>query len=133
GGNGIVAWRREKYVDMGGPFGGTGGRGGSVYLKATHDLSTLLDFRYKKEFKAQPGERGGPKKQNGKAGQDLIIKVPVGTLVRDADTEDLIADLTVDGQEVMVAEGGRGGRGNADLVSARNRAPYFCEPGEQGI
>jgi GTP-binding protein len=96
-------------------------------------LSTLLDFRYKKEFKAEAGERGGPKKQNGKAGQDLIIKVPVGTLVRDANTDDLIADLTHDGQQVMVAEGGRGGRGNADLVSSRNRAPYFCEPGEQGI
>lgn len=133
GGNGMVAWRREKYVDMGGPAGGNGGRGGSVYLEATRDVNTLLDFRYKKEFKAQPGERGGPKKQHGKHGQDLIIKVPLGTLVRDLDTGDLIADLTAEGQRAMVAEGGRGGRGNADLASQKNRAPYFCEPGEEGI
>jgi GTPase len=133
GGNGIVAWRREKYEPMGGPFGGTGGNGGNVILLASRDLNTLLDFHYKKEFKAQPGERGGPKKQAGKRGQDLIIKVPQGTLVRDSETGDLIADLTSDGQQAMVAQGGRGGRGNADLVSPNNRAPYFCEPGEQGI
>jgi GTP-binding protein len=133
GGNGIVAWRKEKYEPMGGPFGGTGGRGGNVYLQATRDMSTLLDFRYQKEFKAKPGERGGPKKMAGKNAPDLIIKVPQGTLVKDADTQDLIADLTKDGDKVLVAEGGRGGRGNADLVSPRNRAPYFCEPGEQGI
>jgi GTP-binding protein len=133
GGNGIVAWRREKYEPMGGPAGGNGGRGGSVYLQATRDMNTLLDFHYKKEFKAQPGERGGPKKQNGRQGQDLIIKVPLGTLVRDAETGEVIADLTGDGQKAMVAEGGRGGRGNADLVSPKNRAPYFCEPGELGI
>lgn len=118
---------------MGGPAGGNGGKGGSVYLEATRDLNTLLDFRYKKEFQAQNGERGGPKKQHGKAAPDLIIKVPVGTLVRDLDTRDLIADLREDGQRVLVAEGGRGGRGNADLVTQNNRAPYHCEPGEQGI
>src|SRR5688572_11466850 len=86
GGNGMVAWRQEKYEDMGGPYGGNGGKGGSVYLEATSDLNTLIDFRFKKEFKAQPGERGGSKNQHGKSGKDLIIKVPVGTLVRDVST-----------------------------------------------
>lgn len=133
GGNGMVAWRREKYEDMGGPFGGNGGKGGSVYIEATRDLNTLLDFRFKKEFKAEPGERGGSKNQHGKGGKDLIIKVPVGTLIRDLETGDLIADLREDGHRVMVAQGGRGGRGNSDLVTRGNRAPYHCEPGEEGI
>lgn len=133
GGNGMVAWRREKYEPMGGPAGGNGGKGGSVYLEATRDLNTLLDFRFKKEFKAQPGEKGGPKKQQGKTAPDLTIKVPLGTLVRDLETGELIADLREDGQRVLVAEGGRGGRGNADLATRGNRAPYHCEPGEQGI
>lgn len=133
GGNGIVAWRREKYVDMGGPAGGNGGKGGDVVIQATRDLNTLLDFRYKKEFKAQPGERGGPKNQHGKRGEDLLLKVPIGTLIRDKDSGDIIADLREDGQKALVAEGGRGGRGNTDLVTKSNRAPYHCEPGEQGI
>lgn len=133
GGNGIVAWRKEKYEPMGGPQGGTGGRGGSVYLQATRDLTTLLDFRYQKEFKAKPGERGGPKNMTGRNAPDLIIQVPQGTLVRDAETGEVIADLKAEGDRVLVAEGGRGGRGNAALVSPRNRAPYFCEPGELGI
>jgi GTP-binding protein len=133
GGNGTVAWRREKYEPLGGPAGGNGGRGGSVILQASSELNTLLDFHFRKEFKAQPGERGRPKKQAGKNAQDLIIKVPQGTLVRDAETGEVIADLTADGQTVMVAEGGRGGRGNADLTSMKNKAPHFCEPGEEGI
>jgi GTP-binding protein len=133
GGNGIVAWRREKYVDMGGPAGGNGGKGGDVIVEATSDLNTLIDFRFKKEFKAQPGERGGPKNRQGKRGEDLVLKVPVGTLIREKDTGDIIADLRENGQRVLVAEGGRGGRGNADMVTRSNRAPYHCEPGEQGI
>jgi GTP-binding protein len=133
GGNGIVAWRREKYVDMGGPAGGNGGKGGDVIVEATRDLNTLIDFRFKKELKAQPGERGGPKNRQGKRGEDLVLRVPVGTLIRDNETGDVIADLREDGQRVMVAEGGRGGRGNADMVTRSNRAPYHCEPGEQGI
>jgi GTP-binding protein len=133
GGNGIVAWRREKYEPLGGPAGGTGGRGGSVILEATNDLSTLLDFHYRKEFKAEPGERGGPKNKHGRAGQDLVIRVPIGTLVREVETGNVIADLTHHEQRVMVAEGGRGGRGNTDLSTARNKAPHYCEPGEQGI
>lgn len=129
----MVAWRREKYEPMGGPAGGNGGRGGHVFLQATADMSTLLDFRYKKEFKASPGEKGGPKNRHGKHGKDLIIPVPVGTLVKEAETGIVIADLTLDQQMVMVAEGGRGGRGNSDFASQRNRAPYYCEPGELGI
>ncbi len=133
GGNGMVAWRREKYEPLGGPAGGNGGRGGHVFLQASADMSTLLDFHYKKEFKASPGEKGGPKNRHGKHGKDLFLKLPVGTLVRDAESQAIIADLTVDGQQVLVAEGGRGGRGNVDLQSQRNKAPYYCEPGEVGI
>jgi GTPase len=133
GGNGMVAWRREKYEPMGGPAGGNGGRGGHVYLEASHNLSTLLDFHYKKEFKAAPGEKGGPKNRHGRSGEDLVIKVPVGTLVKDVQQDIIIADLKEDGQRVLVAEGGRGGRGNTDLSSHGNRAPHYCEPGELGI
>jgi GTP-binding protein len=133
GGNGLVAWRREKYEPMGGPAGGTGGRGGNVVLEATHDMSTLLDFHYKKEFKALPGQKGGPKNKHGKDGANLVLKVPVGTIVRDLKTGDLIADLSTDEATAMVAQGGRGGRGNCDLSTQNNRAPYYCEPGEAGI
>lgn len=133
GGNGMVAWRREKYEPLGGPAGGNGGVGGSVILEASPDLNTLLDFRYKKEFKAAPGEKGGSKNRSGRQGEDLIIKVPVGTLVRDVETGDIIADLVREGQTAMVAQGGRGGRGNASFLSNKNRAPHICEPGEEGI
>lgn len=133
GGNGLVAWRREKYEPLGGPAGGTGGRGGHVVLEASNDLSTLMDFHFRTEFKAPPGEKGGPKNRHGKDGIDLIIKVPVGTVVTDATNERVIADLSVPGARALVAEGGRGGRGNKDLSSHSNRAPYYCEPGEVGI
>ncbi|MGE0201337.1 MAG: GTPase ObgE [Candidatus Melainabacteria bacterium] len=133
GGNGIVAWRREKYVPQGGPAGGDGGRGGDVYIEATEDLSTLLDFRYKSLFKAEPGEHGGSKNMHGKSGKSLTIKVPCGTIVRDADTGLAIADLTDAGQKVLVAQGGRGGRGNARFLSSRRQAPQFAEPGEPAI
>lgn len=133
GGNGIVAWRREKYEPLGGPAGGTGGRGGHVILEASTDLSTLLDFHYKKSFNAPNGERGGPKNRHGKDGKDLIIKVPPGTVVTDLSSSKVIADLHEAGARAMVAQGGRGGRGNADMASAGRRAPHFCEPGEEGI
>lgn len=133
GGNGMVAWRREKYEPLGGPAGGTGGRGGNVILEASRDLSTLLDFHYKIEFKADNGEKGGPKNRHGKDGSDLIIKVPEGTIVTDMETDRIIADLTMSSATVLVAEGGRGGRGNVDLTSQANRAPQYCEPGELGI
>ncbi|HEY9712320.1 MAG TPA: GTPase ObgE [Chroococcales cyanobacterium] len=133
GGNGIVAWRREKYEPMGGPAGGNGGRGGSVYLEATEDLNTLIDFRFKRKFEASNGARGRPKGMHGKGAEDLTIKVPVGTLVRDAETKSVIADLVRSGQRVLVAEGGKGGLGNVMLASPTKRAPHHCEPGQPGI
>ena len=133
GGNGIVAWRREKYVDKGGPAGGNGGKGGDVFLVATEDMSTLMDFQYQSVFKAENGENGYIKTQHGKCGKDLYLKVPVGTVVKDAETGKIIADLDIDGKIVMVAKGGRGGRGNACFATAQKRAPQFCEPGENGI
>ena len=133
GGNGMVAWRREKYVDKGGPAGGDGGSGGDVYLIADENMSTLMDFKYKSVFKADSGENGGIKNMHGKCAKDLIIKVPVGTVVRDIKTGNVIADLKEDGQKVLAAKGGRGGRGNARFATAQKRAPQFCEPGEPGI
>ena len=133
GGNGSVAWRREKYVDKGGPAGGDGGRGGSVYFVADESMTTLLDFRYKSVFKAENGENGRSKSQHGKGGKDLYIKVPLGTVVRDPENDKVIADLTEDGQTILVAKGGRGGRGNCRFATAQKRAPQFCEPGESGI
>jgi GTP-binding protein len=133
GGNGMVAWRREKYVPFGGPAGGDGGIGGSIYLKASPDLNTLLDFRYQSLFKAMDGEKGGIKNCHGKAGKDLTILVPCGTIVLDADTGAAIADLVNEGDQVMVASGGRGGRGNARFNSSRRQSPQFSEPGEPSI
>ena len=133
GGNGMVAWRREKYVDKGGPAGGDGGKGGDVYLVATTDISTLLDFQYQSIFKAENGENGRGKSQHGHCGKDICINVPLGTIVKDVATGKIIADLTEDGQKVLVAKGGRGGRGNARFATAQKRAPQFCEPGESGI
>jgi GTP-binding protein len=133
GGNGMIAWRREKYEPMGGPAGGSGGRGGSVYLVADKDLQTLLDFHYKNEFAAEPGARGGPKSKHGKDAENMEIRVPVGTLVFDAESHQAIADLATDGERVLVAAGGRGGRGNSELASSTHRSPYHCEPGEPGV
>lgn len=132
GGNGVVAFRREKYVPMGGPSGGDGGRGGNVVFVADEGLKTLMDFRYKKHFKAERGEHGQGKNMHGKSGEDLIVKVPVGTVIKDDATGEVIADLTQHGQEVIVAKGGRGGRGNARFVTSVNRAPTFAENGEPG-
>lgn len=133
GGNGVVAWRREKYVDKGGPAGGDGGKGGSVYLVADEGLSTLLDFTYRSIFKADNGENGFKKSMHGKSAKDLYIKVPAGTLVKDLKTGNVIADLTEHNQTVLVAKGGRGGRGNTHFCTPQNRAPQYCEPGEPGI
>ena len=133
GGNGMVAWRREKYVDKGGPAGGDGGKGGDVYLVATTDISTLLDFQHQSIFKADNGENGRGKSQHGHCGKDISIRVPLGTIVKDVSTGKIIADLTQDGQKVLVAKGGRGGRGNARFATSQKRAPQFCEPGESGI
>ncbi|HEY9774178.1 MAG TPA: GTPase ObgE [Planktothrix sp.] len=133
GGRGIVAWRREKYEPMGGPAGGNGGRGGHIYIQATNDLNTLIDFRFKKKFEADSGQRGGPKGMHGKNAKDLTLRVPTGTLIRDAETGEVVGDLVRPGQRIMVAQGGQGGRGNATMATPARRAPHFCEPGQPGI
>jgi len=132
GGDGIVAFRREKYVPAGGPSGGDGGRGGHVVMRADANLQTLLDFKYKRLFEATPGRRGGPNRCAGAGGEDLVIKVPCGTEVRDCRTGILLGDLTEPGQELMVAAGGRGGLGNAHYLSNRNRAPEKATEGKDG-
>ncbi len=133
GGNGTVAWRREKYVDKGGPAGGDGGKGGDVFFVATTDMSTLLDFTHKSVYKAERGENGKNKNCHGKNGNDLIIKVPVGVVVKDLKSNKLVADLDFDGKKVLIAKGGRGGRGNARFATPQKKAPEFCEPGEPSI
>ncbi len=132
GGRGAVAFRREKYVPFGGPSGGDGGDGGDVILKVDEGLRTLVDFKYQRHFRAGRGQHGGGKNKHGARGEDLVIKVPPGTLVRDADTGEVLADLVEPGQECLVARGGRGGRGNARFASARRKAPRFAEKGEPG-
>lgn len=133
GGNGMVAWRREKYVDKGGPAGGDGGAGGDVYFIADENLSTLMDFKFKSVFKAEAGVNGRSKSQHGRCGKDLYIKVPVGTTIRDLKTGNIIGDLISSGDSILVAKGGRGGRGNARFATSQKRAPQFCEPGEPPI
>ncbi len=132
GGNGMVAYRREKYVPMGGPAGGDGGRGGDVIFVVEPGLRTLMDFRYQRHFRAKLGENGRPKNQHGANAEDLVVKVPPGTIVRDAQTQDLIADLTEIGQRAVIAKGGRGGRGNVRFATAKNKAPDMAERGEPG-
>uniref|UniRef100_A0A832H444 GTPase Obg n=1 Tax=Oscillatoriales cyanobacterium SpSt-402 TaxID=2282168 RepID=A0A832H444_9CYAN len=132
GGDGIVAFRREKYVPAGGPAGGNGGRGGSVILKATENLQTLLDFRYSHLFKADDGKRGGPNNCTGASGKDLTIEVPCGTVIYDAETDELIGDLVTPEQTLCIAQGGKGGLGNAHFLSNRNRAPETALPGLPG-
>jgi GTP-binding protein len=132
GGDGIVAFRREKYVPAGGPSGGDGGRGGNVLLRADPNLQTLLDFKYKRLFAADDGRRGGPNRCTGASGEHLLIKVPCGTQVSDARTSILLGDLTAAGDELLVAVGGRGGLGNAHYLSNRNRAPEKCTEGKDG-
>jgi len=132
GGNGMVAFRREKYVPEGGPAGGDGGKGGDVIFRVDEGLRTLMDFRYKRHFKAERGENGRIKSMNGRGGRDLIVRVPPGTAVYDAETGHLIADLTRQGQEAVIARGGRGGRGNIRFKSPSNPAPRIAENGEEG-
>ncbi|MEI6379670.1 MAG: GTPase ObgE [Cyanobacteriota bacterium ELA615] len=132
GGDGIVAFRREKYVPAGGPSGGNGGKGGSVNLIAVENLQTLLDFQYARSFKADDGKRGGPSNCTGANGEDRSIKVPCGTMVYDADTEEVLADLIENGQSFCAAKGGKGGLGNQHFLSNRNRAPEYALPGLEG-
>lgn len=134
GGDGIVAFRREKYVPAGGPAGGNGGRGGSVILVAVENLQTLLDFRYARRFKADDGKRGGPNNCTGAAGKDCVVEVPCGTMIYNLENEEILGDLVEKGQTLCIAQGGKGGLGNKHFLSNQNRAPdYALEglPGEQ--
>lgn len=132
GGNGCVSFRREKFIPLGGPDGGDGGDGGDVWLQADENLNTLVDFRHQTKFKAQRGENGMGRQMYGKAGQDLVITVPVGTVVHNVDTDEVIGDLTAHGQRLLVAKGGKGGLGNMHFKSSVNRAPRQATPGGEG-
>lgn len=132
GGRGCVSFRREKYVPRGGPNGGDGGNGGSIILVVESGLSSLLDFRYKREFKAQRGQHGMGSDCHGKNGDSLALRVPVGTIIKDATTGEQLQDMSADAQEYQAVKGGRGGKGNAHFATARNQAPKFSQPGEPG-
>lgn len=132
GGDGIISFRRELYVPEGGPAGGDGGKGGDVVFRVDEGLRTLIDFRYQKHFKAPRGEKGKTKSMHGANAEDMIVRVPPGTIVIDDDSNEIIADLTRQGQEVVVGKGGRGGRGNMRFATASNPAPYLSENGEEG-
>lgn len=132
GGDGLVSFRREKYVPEGGPAGGDGGRGGSVIFRVDEGLRTLMDFRYQRHFKAKRGEKGRNKSQHGANAEDMIVRIPPGTVVTDEDTGEILADLTRHGQQVVIARGGRGGRGNIRFATPKNPAPELAENGEEG-
>lgn len=132
GGNGAVSFRREKYIAAGGPDGGDGGKGGDIYFEVDPDSNTLIDFRYKKKFKAENGNNGEGAHKYGKSGEDLYIKVPIGTIVKDAKTNEILADLSEKGQKELVLRGGRGGKGNSHFATATRQAPRFAQGGEEG-
>ena len=132
GGNGAISFRHEKYVAAGGPDGGDGGKGGDVYFKVDKDANTLIEFRYKKKFKAQNGENGQGARKYGKSGEDLIIKVPIGTVIKDASTNEILADLSKNDEEALILKGGRGGLGNSHFATATRQAPRFAQDGEPG-
>ncbi len=132
GGGGSASFRREKYIPFGGPDGGDGGRGGNVYLRASRSLNTLVDFRHRRLFRAGHGQAGGGRQKTGRSGEDLYIDVPLGTLVYNVETDELIGDLTEAGQCLLVARGGKGGLGNVHFKSSTNRAPKKCTPGTPG-
>jgi GTPase len=132
GGNGSASFRREKFIPFGGPDGGDGGRGGSVYLEGDSGLNTLVDFRHQRKYKAQNGQGGSGRNMTGKSGEDIVIRVPLGTIVTDEETGDHIGDVTADGQQLLVARGGKGGLGNLHFKSSTNRAPRQTIPGAPG-
>ena len=132
GGNGAATFRREKYIPMGGPNGGDGGRGGSIYVIADRNINTLVDYRYTRKFIGKRGENGGGADQYGAGGDDIILRMPVGTVIYDQATDDILADLAEDGQKVLIAKGGKGGLGNLHFKSSTNRAPRQKTNGEQG-
>ena len=133
GGNGAITFRREKYVAAGGPDGGDGGNGGNVYFIVDPDANTLINFRYNKKYKAQNGENGSGNRCYGKSGEDLYIKVPLGTVIKDSQTGKVIADLSEKGQKELIFPGGRGGKGNAHFATSTRQAPRFAQNGEKGI
>ncbi len=132
GGNGCVSFRREKYVPRGGPDGGGGGEGGSVVVEASQRKHSLLDFRYRNLFRAEPGRNGAGQNRQGRSGEDLVVEVPVGTMAKDPLTGEILSDLTEAGQRWIAAKGGRGGKGNAHFVSSTHRTPRFAQEGEPG-
>ena len=132
GGNGAASFRREKFVPKGGPDGGDGGRGGSIYALADENINTLMEYRFVKRYQAKNGEKGHGADRYGKGADDIILHMPVGTLIIDDDTEEIIADLTYHGQKICLAKGGKGGLGNLHFKSSTNRAPKQCTPGEEG-
>ena len=133
GGNGHVSFRREKYVPNGGPDGGDGGRGGDVIFVVDEGMNTLTDFRHRRKFAAENGEEGGKKKCHGKDGADLILKVPAGTVIKDAETDKVIADMSGDNKRQVILKGGRGGQGNVHYATATMQAPKYAQPGGEGI
>ncbi|MFN0042688.1 MAG: GTPase ObgE [Alphaproteobacteria bacterium] len=133
GGNGIVAFRREKFIEFGGPDGGDGGRGGDVIVEAVDGLNTLIDYRYQQHFRAERGHNGEGANRTGAGGKDIVLRLPVGTQVFEDDNETLLADLTKPGQRQVICDGGEGGRGNARFKSATNRAPRKSTPGKEGV
>ncbi|ACT57121.1 GTPase ObgE [Candidatus Liberibacter asiaticus] len=132
GGAGGISFRREKFIEFGGPDGGSGGRGGDVWIQATSNLNTLIDFRYQQHFKAQHGEKGMKRNRSGAKGEDVVLTVPVGTQVFEEDGISLICDLDQEGQRIILAPGGNGGFGNAHFKSSTNQAPYYANPGILG-
>ena len=132
GGDGCVAFRRERYVAFGGPDGGNGGRGGDVIVECVSDLNTLIDFRYRQHFKGKRGNHGMGKNRNGRNGESVVVKVPVGTQILEEDRETLFADLTEPGQQTVLARGGAGGHGNTHYKSSTNQAPHRAQPGASG-
>ncbi|HXX81085.1 MAG TPA: GTPase ObgE, partial [Thermodesulfovibrionales bacterium] len=132
GGRGCVSFRREKYVPRGGPNGGDGGRGGHIILRADHELNTLLDLRYQRHYRAKRGQHGMGKDMHGRDGDDLIIPVPVGTVVKDEETGEILGDLDADEKEFIAAKGGKGGLGNAHFATPTRQAPTFAQPGQEG-
>ncbi|MBN1638075.1 MAG: GTPase ObgE [Ignavibacteriales bacterium] len=132
GGAGAVAFRREKFVPKGGPAGGNGGNGGNVIFIANQNLSTLLDFKYKKKYVAGRGENGGSSLKDGKSGNDIIVEVPCGTIIKNKETDNIIDDLDEHGKKIVVAQGGRGGKGNAYFANATNQTPRYSQPGTKG-
>jgi GTP-binding protein len=133
GGSGATSFRREKFVPMGGPDGGDGGRGGDVIVRGDRNLATLLDYTYRDSWEAERGEHGMGSNKTGRSGSDVVLPVPAGTIIRDHDTGEFVGEILADGEEIIVAKGGRGGKGNAQFVSSTHQAPREWEPGREGV